>query len=211
MQDRALANPKIEVVWDTVVEEILGDDAVDRRHAPRRRDRASDASSPTDGVFMAIGHTPNTELFEGQLELDDDGYIVIDEPRDARRASPGVFAAGDVTDHVYRQAVTAAGRAARPRSTPSGSWRHEAHGAVTGNPRDRERCNHGEPAPIQRGFAPKGANQWPIIGNVNDAEFQANVLDSETPVLVDFWAEWCVPCHMVSPVVEEIGRRRAMP
>ncbi|MGH2528807.1 MAG: thioredoxin-disulfide reductase [Actinomycetota bacterium] len=108
MQDRALANPKISVTWDTVVEEILGDGAV---AAVRLRNVKSGETTEfrTDGVFVAIGHTPNTSLVEGQLELTDGGYIPVQEPT-TKTSVPGVFAAGDVTDRVYRQAVTAAGQ-----------------------------------------------------------------------------------------------------
>ena len=108
MQDRALANPKISVTWDTVVEEILGDGAVG---AVRLRDVNTGETTEfrTDGVFVAIGHTPNTSLVEGQLELTDGGYIPVQEPT-TKTTVPGVFAAGDVTDRVYRQAVTAAGQ-----------------------------------------------------------------------------------------------------
>jgi thioredoxin reductase (NADPH) len=107
MQDRALSNPKISVVWDSVVEEILGEDAVTGvRLRNVRTDEVSELG--TDGVFMAIGHTPNTSLLEGQLELAN-GYVVVQEPT-TRTSVPGVFAAGDVTDVIYRQAVTAAGQ-----------------------------------------------------------------------------------------------------
>jgi thioredoxin reductase (NADPH) len=107
MAQRALEHPKIEVIWDTVLEEVLGDAAV---AAVRLRNVKMDdvRELPTDGVFMAIGHTPNTALFEGQLQLKD-GYIEVDEPRTSTSVE-GVFAAGDVTDTVYRQAVTAAGQ-----------------------------------------------------------------------------------------------------
>ncbi len=108
MQERALANQKIRVVWDTTLEEILGEDAVT---GVRLHNVKTDETSElrTDGVFMAIGHTPNTRLFEGALELDENGYVVVDEPRTST-SIPGVFAAGDVTDRIYRQAVTAAGQ-----------------------------------------------------------------------------------------------------
>ena len=108
MQDRLFANPKIEVAWNTVVDEILGDTAVT---AALLRDTQTGATRtlPTDGVFMAIGHDPTTALFRGQLDVDPDGYLVVDEPSTATNV-PGVFAAGDVTDHTYRQAVTAAGQ-----------------------------------------------------------------------------------------------------
>jgi thioredoxin reductase (NADPH) len=124
MIDRALANPKVEVVWNTVVEEIAGDDAVT---GVTLRDVTTDERRdfPTDGVFMAIGHTPNTKLFEGALELDD-GYIVVDEPRTATSVA-GVFAAGDVTDTIYRQAVTAAGQGCKAAIDAERFLEAEAH------------------------------------------------------------------------------------
>ncbi len=108
MQDRVFAHPKIEVLWDTVLEEIVGDQAVTGvvvRHV--KTDETSTLS--TDGVFMAIGHDPATALFGDQLETDDEGYLVVQEPSTETNVH-GVFAAGDVTDHTYRQAVTAAGQ-----------------------------------------------------------------------------------------------------
>jgi thioredoxin reductase (NADPH) len=108
MQDRALANEKIRVVWDSTLEEILGQEAV--TGVRLRNVRTGETSEvPTDGVFMAIGHTPNTSLFQEALELDESGYVVVREPRTMTSVS-GVFAAGDVTDRIYRQAVTAAGQ-----------------------------------------------------------------------------------------------------
>ncbi|MGZ8599400.1 MAG: thioredoxin-disulfide reductase [Actinomycetota bacterium] len=108
MQDRAMANPKIAVIWDSAIDEILGDGAV--TGARLRNLKTGDvAEVPTDGVFMAIGHTPNTDLVRGQLTLSDAGYVLIEEPT-TRTSVPGVFAAGDVTDVIYRQAVTAAGQ-----------------------------------------------------------------------------------------------------
>jgi thioredoxin reductase (NADPH) len=107
MQDRVFANPKIGIVWNSVVEEVLGDEAVS---GVRLRNLEADVTTelPAGGVFMAIGHTPNTSLFEGQLELSN-GYVVVEEPT-TRTSVDGVLAAGDVTDVIYRQAVTAAGQ-----------------------------------------------------------------------------------------------------
>jgi thioredoxin reductase (NADPH) len=107
MQDRVSANPKIELIWNTLVEEVLGEGTV---RALRLKNLATGESSElaVGGLFVAIGHDPNTELFKGQLELDDNGYIVVNHPR-THSSVEGVFACGDVVDHVYRQAVTAAG------------------------------------------------------------------------------------------------------
>ncbi len=107
MANRVLDHPKIEVMWNTVVDEILGDKVVD---GVRIRNVETDevATLPTDGVFVAIGHDPNTSVFAGHLDLDSDGYIVTN-PGTTITSVEGVFAAGDVTDKVYRQAVTAAG------------------------------------------------------------------------------------------------------
>ena len=108
MQERALANPKIDVLWDSVVDEIVGEGAVTAVRLSNV-DTGETSELATDGVFVAIGHTPNTTLLEGQLELTGGGYVVVEEPT-TRTSVPGVFAAGDVTDVIYRQAVTAAGQ-----------------------------------------------------------------------------------------------------
>jgi len=107
MQERVLKHPKIEVVWNTVVDDVLGDEAVS---AVRLKDVKTGATRELacGGLFYAIGFTPNTSLFAGQLELDKDGYIVT-QPGSTRTSAEGVFACGDVQDKKYRQAVTAAG------------------------------------------------------------------------------------------------------
>jgi thioredoxin reductase (NADPH) len=107
MADRALANPKIDVRWNSVVTEILGDGTVS---GAILEDTVTGETEEVkiDGVFMAIGHEPNTEIFAGSLSLDENGYVIV-EPGTTRTSVEGVFAAGDVADHVYRQAITAAG------------------------------------------------------------------------------------------------------
>lgn len=107
MSDRVLNHPKIEVIWNSVVEEVYGETVVE---GVKLRDVTSDEVSdfPTDGLFVAIGHDPNTKVFVGQLDLDGDGYIIT-TPGKTLTSVEGVHAAGDVTDKVYRQAITAAG------------------------------------------------------------------------------------------------------
>jgi thioredoxin reductase (NADPH) len=108
MQDKVLAHPKIEVVWNTVVEQV-NDVAKGEVTGLDLRNAVTGERSQlaVDGVFVAIGHTPNTELFKDQLDMDENGYLVTH--KGSRTNVPGVFAAGDVQDHVYRQAITAAG------------------------------------------------------------------------------------------------------
>ncbi|MFO1027143.1 MAG: thioredoxin-disulfide reductase [Acetobacteraceae bacterium] len=110
LQTRLFANPKIRVVWNAVVEEILGGGQPVAVTAVRLRNTKTNALSdlPVDGVFIAIGHTPTTAMFAGQVDRDAEGYILT-TPGSTRTSVPGVFAAGDVQDKVFRQAVTAAG------------------------------------------------------------------------------------------------------
>ncbi len=108
MQDRALKNPKIEMVWNAVVDEILGDGKAVTGVRLRSTKDGSTRELQLKGVFMGIGHEPNTGLFRGQLEMNDVGYIVVRAPS-TRTSVEGVFAAGDVADPTYRQAVSAAG------------------------------------------------------------------------------------------------------
>ena len=108
MQDKALKNPKIEFVWDSEVIDVADLEKGEVTSILLRNLKTGETRSlPVDGVFIAIGHTPNTSLFKGQIDLDASGYIVTSGG--TRTNVPGVFAAGDVQDHVYRQAVTAAG------------------------------------------------------------------------------------------------------
>ncbi len=117
MQERAMKNEKMAFHWNKVVEDILTattetpmGDKVEKIRALKLKDTADGSASelPVEGLFVAIGHKPNTELFQGQLAMDENGYLVV-EKGSSRTSIPGVFACGDVQDHVYRQAITAAG------------------------------------------------------------------------------------------------------
>ena len=110
LQNRLFANPKVKVIWNAVLDEVFGDEEPKSVRGIKLRDVKTDTVSElaVDGVFIAIGHSPATALFKGQLELKPSGYIVTAAKSTATNV-PGVFAAGDVTDDIYRQAVTAAG------------------------------------------------------------------------------------------------------
>ena len=107
MQERAFTNDKIDFVWNSTVDDVLGEDRVSGLRI-RNVKNGEQADLDVTGVFVAIGHDPRSELFVGQLDLDEQGYVLVEHPS-TRTNLPGVFAAGDVVDHVYRQAITAAG------------------------------------------------------------------------------------------------------
>ena len=110
LADRLMAHDRIDVIWDTVVEEVLGDDDPLGVTGLKLRNVKTDETSelPVHGLFIAIGHDPATALFKGKVDMDDEGYVTT-APDSTRTSVPGVFAAGDVQDKTYRQAVTAAG------------------------------------------------------------------------------------------------------
>jgi thioredoxin reductase (NADPH) len=110
MQDRARSNPKINIKWNRVLDEVLGNET-DGVTGVRLKSTVDDQTEEIDatGVFLAIGHTPNTDFLRGQLDIDKQGYIVLTTPQRTYTSVEGVFAAGDVADSYYRQAITAAG------------------------------------------------------------------------------------------------------
>jgi thioredoxin reductase (NADPH) len=112
MQEKALKNPKISFLWDTAVDEVVGVEENGRKRVTGLKIRNLKTGGPgtfrTDGLFIGIGHVPNTQIFAGQLETAPNGYLVVESGSTATSV-PGVFAAGDVADSKYRQAVTAAG------------------------------------------------------------------------------------------------------
>jgi thioredoxin reductase (NADPH) len=110
MADRLLSNPKVKPVWNSVVEEVVGDEERGMTGARIKNVKTGEESTlAADGMFLAIGHTPNTRFLDNQLELDEKGFIRLADPFRTTTSLEGVFAAGDVADSVYRQAITAAG------------------------------------------------------------------------------------------------------
>ena len=140
MADRILVNPKVEPVWHSVVEEVAsatpsgGMTGVILKHLQNGQTRKIDAP----GMFVAIGHTPNTKFLNGQLELDPKGFITLKDPFRTTTSVEGVFAAGDVADPIYKQAITAAGMgckaAAGRRAT---GWRPRGFALIFGNKSSR--------------------------------------------------------------------------
>jgi thioredoxin reductase (NADPH) len=114
MADRLLSNPKVKPVWNSAVEEVLGDDELGMTAVRVKNLKTGDYHEiPATGLFVAIGHTPNTRFLNGQLATDEMGFIVLTEAPRSLTSVEGVFAAGDVADHIYKQAITAAGMGCR--------------------------------------------------------------------------------------------------
>jgi thioredoxin reductase (NADPH) len=108
MQERAFTNPKMRFLWDTTVTEAVGESRLEKLRTRNVR-TGEEGELAATGLFVAIGHDPRSELVKGQVDLDDEGYVVVHEQHSTRTNLPGVFAAGDLVDHTYRQAITAAG------------------------------------------------------------------------------------------------------
>jgi thioredoxin reductase (NADPH) len=126
MQDRAFANSKIAWVWNSVITDIVGTQKEGVKAVKLHNKRTGlDSEYPTQGVFFAIGHRPNTEIFQGKLEMNDIGYIRVQDPS-TKTSVPGVFACGDAADPIYRQAITAAGTGCRA-AIDAEHWLAELH------------------------------------------------------------------------------------
>ncbi len=132
MQERAFADPKLEMVWNSEVASIEGDD---RLTGVTLRDTVNGETRPLEvtGLFIAIGHDPRSELLPGQVDLDDEGYVLVTQPSTATNL-PGVFAAGDLVDHQYRQAITAAGTGCAAALDAERYIAHLDHQASTAGP-----------------------------------------------------------------------------
>ena len=109
LQSRALSNPKIQFIWNTVVAEIKGEKAVESL-VLKNVQTGEETNYPTDGIFIFIGNKPNTEIYRGQLEMDERGYVLANQLMET--SVPGVFAAGEVSDAIFRQVITSAGMGA---------------------------------------------------------------------------------------------------
>jgi thioredoxin reductase (NADPH) len=221
MQDRVLQNPKITVHWNTEVVDVYGE--AGGMQGVRLRDRLSgvERNLPARGLFYAIGHTPNTQLFQGQLTLDDVGYIVT-KPGSVETSVEGVYAAGDVQDHDYRQAITAAGTGCMAAMLAE-RWLsaqglatefHQTGSAPADATASTTDSTSGSASDSAASSAPSSAAvevDRQAVRHQGGYALRKLYHESDRVIVVKYAAPTCGPCHTLKPilskVIDEFGDR----
>lgn len=201
MQDRVLANPNITVHWHTSPVDPVGENGVMTGLRVRNQKTGEDSVLAVKGMFYAIGHTPNTSLFKGQLELDDVGYIVTHH--DVATTVPGVFAAGDVQDHEYRQAISAAGTGCMA-ALLSERWLSE-HDLIQEFHQTKEAETHRAATPEKKSEAAQ-SDEFDVAKTRHEGGFALRKLyhESDRLIMVKYASTQCGPCHTLKPILNKV-------
>ncbi|MCF2969783.1 thioredoxin-disulfide reductase [Synechococcus sp. Nb3U1] len=211
MQDRVLSNPKITVHWHSEAVDVVGNDLRLTGVKVRNNQTGEISELPAGGLFYAIGHKPNTDLFKGQLELDEIGYIVT-QPGSVATSVEGVFAAGDVQDHEFRQAITAAGTGCMAamlaeRWLSEHGLAQEFHALSEGHPEpSHTAAPEAESTVEEASFAENGDNGFDLNAVRHEGGYALRRLyhESHRLIMVKYTAPTCGPCHALKPILNKI-------
>jgi thioredoxin reductase (NADPH) len=204
MQDRVLSNPKIKVYWNTEVADVFGGDNHMEGVKIRNIKTGEESNLHVKGLFYAIGHKPNTSLFEGQLELDDVGYIVT-KPGSVETSVEGVYAAGDVQDHEYRQAITAAGTGCMAAMLAE-RWLSVNDLIQEFHQTPETRDNELEHEPAEKQTEEQLAQGFDINATRHQGGYALRKLfhEGDRPLLVKYVSPGCGPCHTLKPILNKV-------
>jgi thioredoxin reductase (NADPH) len=204
MQDRVLSNPKIQVHWNTEPVDIFGDEKHMEGVKVRNTKTSEESELHVKGLFYAIGHNPNTSLFKGQLELDDVGYIVT-KPSSPETSVEGVFAAGDVQDHEYRQAITAAGSGCMAAMLAE-RWLSSSGLIQEFHQKAETPDNELETQPTQKKTDEELSSEFDLKATRHYGGYALRKLfhESDRPVIVKYVSPGCGPCHTLKPILNKV-------
>ena len=202
MQDRVLSNPKVIVHWHTEPVDVVGKNNLMTGVQVKNSQTKAETIIPAKGLFYAIGHKPNTDLFQGQLELDEVGYILTHHDSVATSVA-GVFACGDVQDHEYRQAITAAGTDCMAallaeRSLSASKLIQEFHQV------QEVEKTPAETAPAQSEGTPESRYNLDASRHVGGYALRKLFHDSDRLIMVKYSAPSCGPCHTLKPILSKV-------
>jgi thioredoxin reductase (NADPH) len=203
MQDRVLSNPKIQVHWNTEAVDIFGNGHMDGVKI-RNSKTGKESELHVKGLFYAIGHSPNTSLFKGQLELDEVGYVVT-KPGSVETSVEGVFAAGDVQDHEFRQAITAAGTGCMAAMLAE-RWLSSTGLIQEFHQKPETPDNELEHQLTEKKTEQQQAAEFDLNGTRHEGSFSLRKLfhESDRLLIVKYVAPGCGPCHTLKPILNKV-------